>query len=667
MRNRLEPVPFWIYSGRTCTAGASLSGCVGFYRNSGDTEKMEQKQTKKAWVSSVRAWVCSVHEKRSYNTLRFPMTNRLLLILYPIFIVCMAELNQDKYPSKLVLFVAQHPTIMLFNVLIAGLIFIGALLLFRSGWFSMLAESVLYMALSITELFKYNTNGNHLIMTDMKLFRSVKSLTSFAYIKITPRLILYLVLCVVYILVAFWFNPRFGKRLKLRKRLAPGLACLVACVMVVTVPAVSKPVYALFQVDTKEADNTFILNEKFENNGFLAFFMQTGSENLSNQLEEPEDYKEDSDSTVEQYLAESVSQTNFDSGVKPNVIEIMSESFADFRAFSNELSELGYTNLDTYYAGLDEAASEGTSGTLIVPTYASYTVRTEFELLFGLPVKSLNDPNMPQRMLLTRQQPTVPSYYKSWGYATAYVHPFQSSFYSRKRIYGQFNFDTMIFEDDFTVPTTTYGDYMDDNVVYNQIESLIASTDEPLYLHATTMQNHQPYTDGDSEDEFVNYLSRIQHSADGLADFLDRLAESDEPTIVVFVGDHFPSLRGDDGIYSQLNITSENCSTLYEQKYILWSNYDLDTSDLPDEAVSAFYMPYLVMQLIDAPRDSFTQTMMDEMLTEPVYSTNYMPTQEADKKLDTLTYDRILGDIISPSALDVLPDPSEEETEENSN
>lgn len=47
----------------------------------------------------------------------------------------------------------------------------------------MLLESILYMALSITELFKYNTNGNHLIMTDMKLFRSVKSLTSFAYIQ----------------------------------------------------------------------------------------------------------------------------------------------------------------------------------------------------------------------------------------------------------------------------------------------------------------------------------------------------------------------------------------------------------------------------------------------------------------------------------------------------
>ena len=592
------------------------------------------------------------------------MTNRLLLLIYPIFIVCMAELNQDKYPSKLVLFIADHPTIMLFNVLIAALIFIGALLLFRSGWFSMLLESILYMALSITELFKYNTNGNHLIMTDMKLARSLKSLTSFAYIKITPRLVLYLVICIAFILLAFWFNPRLKMRVKLRKRLVPGLACLIACVMVVTVPAISQPVYALFQVDTKEADNTFILNEKFENNGFLAFFMQTGSENLSNQLEEPSDYKKDSDGTVEQYLAEEVPESNFEEEVHPNVIEIMSESFADFRAFSKELSELGYTDLDRYYAGLDRAADMGYEGTLIVPTYASYTVRTEFELLFGLPVKSLNDPNMPQRMLLTRQQPTVPSYYKSWGYTTAYVHPFQSSFYSRKRIYGQFNFDTMIFENDFTVPVSTYGEYIDDNVVYNQIESLIASSDEPLYLHATTMQNHQPYSDGDSSDEFINYLSRIQHSADGLADFLERLSKMDEPTIVLFVGDHFPSLRGDDGIYNQLNITSENCSTLYEQKYILWNNYGLDTSSLPDQPVSTFYAPYLVMQLIDTPRDTFTQTMMNEMITEPVYSTNYMPTQDADQKLDTLTYDRILGDIVSPSALDVLPDPSETDAEE---
>ena len=157
--------------------------------------------------------------------------------------------------------------------------------------------------------------------------------------------------------------------------------------------------------------------------------MQTGSENIANRLEEPVAYEENKDSTVAQYLDEVTDQTNFKDGVKPNVIEIMSESYADFRVFD----ELNIP--DDVYAGLDEVAAKGVSGTAIAPTYASYTVRTEFELLFGLPVKSLNDPNMPQRMLLERQQPTIPSYYKAQGYSTAYVHPFQGSFYNLSLIH----------------------------------------------------------------------------------------------------------------------------------------------------------------------------------------------------------------------------------------
>lgn len=596
--------------------------------------------------SALRARICAYNERRSENTLRFSMTNRMLLLLYPIFIVFMAELNQDKYLSKLVIFIAEHPSIMLFNILIAGLIFLGALLLFRKGWLAMLLQSVLYMALSITELFKYNTNGNHLIMTDMKLFRSIKSLTSFAYIKITPRLVVYTLIVLAFIAVAFWFNPKFSLHTKRLRRMVTGLSCLLACALVILVPTLSTPVYAFFGLDVSKAENTFILNEKFENNGFLAFFMQTGSENIANRLEEPEAYEENKDSTIAQYLDEVTEQCDFNGGVKPNVIEIMSESYADFRVFD----ELNIS--EDVYAGLDEVAAKGVSGTAIAPTYASYTVRTEFELLFGLPVKSLNDPNMPQRMLLERQQPTIPSYYKAQGYSTAYVHPFQGSFYNRRSIYSRFSFDTMIFEDDFTVPVDLYGTYIDDNTVYHQIEQMITDTDEPLYLHATTMQNHQPYDQGTGNTEFENYLQWVQHSSDGLADFIALLEQIDEPTVVLFIGDHFPSLRGEDGIYAQLGITSENCSTLYEQKYVLWNNFGLDVEEAqPTEAVSVFYLPYVIMQAIDMPRDSFTQSMMNEMEVTPVYSTNYAPGQERNEKLDTLTYDRVLGDMLSPDAV----------------
>lgn len=592
---------------------------------------------------TIKKYIGIFNSKREENSGKYKMTNLILTILFPFFIVCMAEINQDKYPSKFILFLAERPSVMLFNFVIASLIFYGFLLLFKKGWIAVLTQSFIYMVLSITELFKYNTNGNHLIMTDMKLVKSVKSLTSFAYIKITPMLVTYVIIVLVYFGAVFWFNPKM--KMKMSRRIAPAIACIGACIATVTVPAVSKPVYSLFDLDTTAADNTFKLNEKFENNSFLAFFCQTASENLANQLKEPENYNDD---TVQAMMDIDVEeQAAFDKG-KPNVIMIMSEALADFRRFDDQLD----LNIGDTYAGFDAVAAEGYRGTAIVPTYASWTVRTEFELNFGLPVRSLNDPNMPQRILLDRAQPTIASYYKSWGYSTAYVHPFMGSFYSRQRVYANFGFDKLMFDEDFTVPINYYGTYIDDKTVFNQVEKLIKETDEPLFLHTTTMQNHQPYDQGENpDDEMGNYFQWIGKTSQDFEAFINDLKEIDEPTVVFIIGDHYPSLKGENSVYDQLGMNGNNCSVLYEQPYIIWSNDDLDYSSIPDEEFSTFYAPYVLMNLIDTPRDSFIQAMMDKMETVPVYSTNYDPTVGRDEELDILTYDRILGDVISSNAI----------------
>lgn len=592
---------------------------------------------------TIKKYIGIFNSKREENSGKYKMTNLILTILFPFFIVCMAEINQDKYPSKFILFLAERPSVMLFNFVIASLIFYGFLLLFKKGWIAVLIQSFIYMVLSITELFKYNTNGNHLIMTDMKLVKSVKSLTSFAYIKITPMLVTYVIIVLVYFGAVFWFNPKM--KMKMSRRIAPAIACIGACIATVTVPAVSKPIYSLFDLDTTAADNTFKLNEKFENNSFLAFFCQTASENLANQLKKPENYNDD---TVQAMMDIDVEeQAAFDKG-KPNVIMIMSEALADFRRFDDQLD----LNIGDTYAGFDAVAAEGYRGTAIVPTYASWTVRTEFELNFGLPVRSLNDPNMPQRILLDRAQPTIASYYKSWGYSTAYVHPFMGSFYSRQRVYANFGFDKLMFDEDFTVPINYYGTYIDDKTVFNQVEKLIKETDEPLFLHTTTMQNHQPYDQGeDPDDEMGNYFQWIGKTSQDFEAFINDLKEIDEPTVVFIIGDHYPSLKGENSVYDQLGMNGNNCSVLYEQPYIIWSNDDLDYSSIPDEEFSTFYAPYVLMNLIDTPRDSFIQAMMDKMETVPVYSTNYDPTVGRDEELDILTYDRILGDVISSNAI----------------
>ncbi len=612
---------------------------------------------KNKFLTSCKSTGQKLHEKvkklnawRARNTERYPMTNLFLFILFPIFLVCMSELTVNKYPSKIVLFIAEHPGIMLFDVLVIGAIFWGLLLIVRRGWLAMTAETVGVMALSIAELFKYGTNGNHLMIPDMMLTGNIISLTGFAYIKITPRLVITVLIVIAWLVTAFIFNPALKKcrKKRLPARFIGGIACLASVVVMVMFPNISKPVYQLFTLDTSDADNTFILNEKFDNNGFIAFFLQTGSEGFSQSLEEPEDYAVDSGEVIDQYIAESDGDGEGFKDSKPNVIVIMSESYADFRVFE----ELEETIGDTY-DGFDKAAELGWQSTAIAPTYASYTVRTEFELMFGLPVKSLDDPSMPNRVLLDRPQPTVPAYYKTWGYNTAYIHPYLASFYGRNKIYANFGYDQMIFDTDFTVPVEYFGTYIDDNTILEQIEALMEESEEPIYIHTTTMQNHQPYDQGGG-DEFDNYLDWVEHTSDGLYDFLLRLEDSGEPTVVLFIGDHFPSLRGDDGIYAQLGITSENCDTLYEQKYILWNNCGLDESILPEEKVSVFYLPYVIMEWIDAPRDGFTQTMMNEMEVTPIYSTNYDPDLAANKKLDALTYDHILGDIAAPSALDIL-------------
>ena len=594
---------------------------------------------------AVKERINSFNGRRNENSRKYKMTNLLLTVLFPVFIVCMAEINQAKKPAKFILFVAERPSVMLFNILIASLIFYGLMLLFKKGWIAAAIQSFIYMALSITELFKFNTNGNHLIMTDMKLVKSVKSLTSFAYIKITPVLIAYVLIVLIYLGAVFWFNPKM--KLKITRRIVPALACIGACVSVVTIPAISKPVYSLFDLDTTAADNTFKLNEKFENNSFLAFFCQTASENLANRLTEPENYNDDTVAAMMNVNIDDAENTSFENK-KPNVIMIMSEAYADFRRFEDQLD----LNIGDTYDGFDSVADQGYKGTAIVPTYASWTVRTEFELNFGLPVRSLNDPNMPQRLLLDRAQPTIASYYKSWGYSTAYVHPFMGSFYSRQRVYANFGFDKLIFDEDFTVPINYYGTYIDDQTVFNQIEKLINETDEPLFLHTTTMQNHQPYDQGENpEDEMGNYFQWISKTGTDFEAFINNLSDIDEPTIVFMIGDHYPSLKGENSVYDQLGMNGDNCSVLYEQPYILWSNYELDYSSIPEEKLSAFYMPYVIMDLIDAPKDSFIQAMDNKMDTLPIYSTNYDSSVGRDEELDILTYDRILGDIVSSTAI----------------
>ncbi|MDO4864865.1 MAG: LTA synthase family protein, partial [Ruminococcus sp.] len=182
------------------------------------------KTTKKDYFK----WAKHYNSIREENTEKYKWLNLALLILFPIFIACMAEINQFKKVSSFANFVAERPSVILFDITAAGIIFILLLAAFRKGWIAAAIQSFVYMALSITELFKYGTNGNHLILSDMKLVKSVKSLKSFAYIRITPALIIYCAIVVAVVLLIFHFNPVLPHHVPFKRAVA-GIVCSILC------------------------------------------------------------------------------------------------------------------------------------------------------------------------------------------------------------------------------------------------------------------------------------------------------------------------------------------------------------------------------------------------------------------------------------------------------
>lgn len=586
----------------------------------------------KKFFAAIKNKAKALTRRRLDNTLNYKATNLILTIAFPFFICSLVEVIQMKHVSKFIEFLFDKPSVFVFNLLLVSIIFYGLSFLIKKVYVSSLIVGLTLTTASIAELFKFNTSGNHLMLSDVKMVMNLGSLTKFAYIKITPQLLVMVSLLLMYLFAVYFFNPVI--KFKLKGRMVASGVCVSMVAIMLFAPVVAFPVYSFFNIDTKRSNNAFSVNEKFDNNNFLAFLAQTTTEFFNNKVKKPDDYSKEA---ISEYLKNpDGTSSNYK---KPNVIFIMSEAFTDFRRFDN-------LNIDpSIYAAYDRIAAKSFKGTSAVSTFASFTVKTEFELMFGLPVKSLNDPNMPQRLLLDRQQQTMPSYYKQLGYNTTYIHPFYRGFYSRDKVYGNFGFDQMIFDDNMTVDKEEFRTYISDKTAFNQIETQLKETSGPDYIFLTTMQNHQPYvpTEESHQTELDYYLAGVKDMLGSLESLITDLEKSNEPTIVMFIGDHYPCFKGENSAYDQMGITSENANEVYLQPYLIWNNFGADMSKAPTSTVSSFYLPYVILDVIGAPKNEIYQTVSDKMKTLPIYTTNFDEKVPNDKVLDMLTYDIILG------------------------
>lgn len=195
------------------------------------------------------------------------------------------------------------------------------------------------------------------------------------------------------------------------------------------------------------------------------------------------------------------------------------------------------------------------NGPLLVSGFGAYTMRTEYGVLFGREEAELGFWQYDPFLTAQKEKTFALSYrLKAAGYHTVFIHPHNLSFYGRDILMPEIGFADV---EDCTGDYAPSPDmpYMPDSVLADHMIQKMESTSEPLFLYAVTMENHAPWA-GQGGEPLGQYLRHLRGSDDMLGRLLDTLSRTDRKCLLVFFGDHRPSIPG-------VNSVTEERSTPY--------------------------------------------------------------------------------------------------------
>ena len=276
---------------------------------------------------------------------------------------------------------------------------------------------------------------------------------------------------------------------------------------------------------------------------------------------------------------------------KPNVIAIMNESFADLKAVGDLQVSQDYM---PFFRKLTKNTIKGYTYSSV---FGGNTANSEFEFMTGNTLAFLPDNSVPYQLFLRSKTAGLTYTLKNQGYSPCYaLHPFYKTGYSRYKVYPLMGFDKFYTSDNFSVFTDTVNYHITDSEDYKKLISLYENRtdkDKPFYLFNVTMQNHGSYDgstletgddvqiEGDlqSYSKAEQYLNMIKMSDKALKELVHYFEKVDEPTVIVFFGDHQPDL--DETFYNRLlhtdiqKLEGEDLEQLYKVPFLIWANYDI--------------------------------------------------------------------------------------------
>lgn len=452
-------------------------------------------------------------------------------------------------------------------------------LIFKRRLFAVLLISTVWLGIGIANFVVAFYRSMPITAYDIWLMSSVRDIFDMYLSHFSLALIMIGISVVLGAVIFLWMQLRKNRALPV----FGGASFLVALGLVLLLTNVLQTRGLLDQPD--EFQN---ITAAYDENGVAYGFT---SSLVTRGVQKPDDYSE----------AEIAALTNEEEQLpetdtsRPNVILVQLESFFD----PNYRKDLRFA--ENPVPNFQTLREENISGLLSTPCIGAGTANTEFEVLSGMNLSHFGVGEYPY-MTIANKYPvqTVAHIFRDLGYGTHAIHNNNATFYDRNLIYGNLGFDTFTsLEYMQDVEYNALG-WARDEVMTAQIFDALASTEERDLVFAISVQPHGKYptkplegaetiaVDG-LEDEgraagFSYYLGQLKE-VDAMVGALAAAVEAfEEPTVVVFYGDHLPSFQ----------ISQEELSHGDEQstEYVICANFDLEGEDRDLQAyqLSAYLM-----------------------------------------------------------------------------
>lgn len=404
--------------------------------------------------------------------------------------------------------------------------------------------------------------------TDLKLVNDLFTMQSNYFSKEEAIAVIILVAVVIAFICVLWKKgPKYaGKQHRVASILAVGAFALL--IPMVTQAAVSNNILASYFENIAQG---------YKDYGFVYSFSASV---VDRGMNAPDAY---SDETVQEALDKVTTPATDASVEKPNIICVLLESFVD----PNEINFLECS--ENPVPNFENLAANYSSGYLTVPVVGAGTANTEFEILTGMGMQYFGLGEYPYKTILkTNSCESIASDLKNLGYGTAVVHNNGGNFYSRANAFSQMGFDNFTSKEMMDITEyTPLGTWPTDDILVNEVAKALDATPQQDFVYTITVQGHGAYptekvienpeisvtgaTTEEANNEWEYYVNEIHEVDKFIANLTTMLSQRDEKTVVVFFGDHLPTMGLED--------SDMKSGSIFKTRYITWNNFGMEKVD----------------------------------------------------------------------------------------